>query len=87
MKLTDLSLPEPEQISGEQMLCRKWSKYFAVAVVAIAILVLIGWQWGIIYLEQSFPPTTLMVPLPALGFVLAAASILSFLKRRSPGKT
>jgi len=87
MKLTDPFLSEPEQGSRLQMLCHSWSKYFAVSVVAIAILILIGWQWAIIYLKQPIPHLAPMAPLTALGFLLAAASTLAFLKSRHPGKT
>ena len=86
MKLTDPSMSEPEQGSRMQMLCRSWSKYFAVFVVAIAILVLIGWQWDIIHLKQPIPHPAPMAPLTALAFVLAGASTLAFLKSRLPGK-
>lgn len=87
MKLTDPSLSEPEQGSRLHMLCRSWSKYLAVSVITIAILVLIGWQWGIIYLKQPVPHLAPMAPLTVLAFLLAAASTLTFLKSSVPGKT
>src|ERR1700729_1383732 len=87
MKFTDPSLSEPEQGSRLQMLCRSWSKYLALSVLAIAILVLIGWQWGIIYLKQPIPRSTPMAPLTALAFLLAAAAFLAFSQGRPTGKT
>lgn len=85
MKLTDPFLSEP--VSRLQVLCPSWSKYFAVSVVAIAILILIGWRWDFIYLKQPIPYLIPMAPLTALGFLLAGASTLAFLKSRLPGKT
>jgi len=85
MQLTDPSLPEPERGSRPQLLYRKWLKYLAVSVLAIAILVLIGWQWDIIYLTQAIPGSTPMAPLTALVFLLAAASILAFWRRHVAG--
>ena len=84
MRLPDSFLSEPEQGSRLQMLCRSWSRYFAVFVIAIAILVLIGWQWNIIYLKQPVLRITPMAPLTALAFLLAAASILTFSQSRVP---
>jgi PAS domain S-box-containing protein len=87
MKLTDLSLPEPEQSSRLQMRCRYWSRHLAVSVIAIAILILIGWQWEISYLKQLIPHMAPMAPLTALAFLLAGATLLAFSQSHSSGKT
>src|SRR6202012_2727685 len=87
MILTDSSLTNGEPGSRLQVLLPRWSKYFAVTIFVIVILVLIGWQWDILFFKQPIPRTTPMAPLTALAFLVAAASLLAFSKTRRPGKT
>lgn len=57
-----------------------WSRYFALGVLVIAILVLIGWEWNIDALKRPIPKLVAMNPVSALNFILA---IISFLLVRS----
>jgi len=84
--MTESSLHEPTGGSRLQMLCCDWSKYLVITVLAIAILALIGWQGGIVFLIQPIPRTTPMSRTTALAFALGALSILLF-RRAATGRT
>src|ERR1700743_2784501 len=76
MKLTH-SVAKPEPASRVQMLLCNWSKYFAITILVIVILVLMGWQWDIVFFKQPIPDFTPMSPLTATAFLLAGASFLA----------
>ena len=68
----DSQRPDPRL---ETLLLRR-SKYFAVFVLVIGILVLAGWIWNISYIIRPIPYLTAMNPLAAFSFLCAAASFL-----------
>ncbi|HTI08636.1 MAG TPA: PAS domain S-box protein [Puia sp.] len=76
MKLTH-SVAKPEPASRVQMLLCNWSKYFAITILVIVILVLIGWQWDIVFFKRPIPDFTPMSPLTATAFLLVGASFLA----------
>jgi PAS domain S-box-containing protein len=86
------SFLSPEPVSGPQMLLLRWSKYCAISILAIGILVLAGWTWDIDFFKRPIPHLTAMNPLTALNFMCAAASFLLlsgppfYGKRRMIGK-
>ena len=59
---------------------RSWSKYLIIAVGAIALLVLIGWQFDITGLRQLWLPPSAMNPLSAIGFLMASIAMFLFLR-------
>ena len=75
MQLTH-AVESPEHAAGRQMLLLRWSKYFAIFVFAVGILVLAGWTWDIGFFKRPIPHLTAMNPLTALNFLLAAGSFL-----------
>lgn len=76
MESTRSSPKNLEPGSRLHVLLLNWSKYFAIAILAIVILVFVGWQWDIAFLKQPIPHLTPMSPLTAFAFLLAAASFL-----------
>ena len=84
MQLTH-SVESPELASRQQILLRRWSKYFAVVVIAIGILVLAGWTWDIGFFKRPIPHLTAMNPLTALNFLFAATSFLLISTNHSTG--
>ena len=66
--------PKPD--SGLQLLLLRWSKWFAICIFAIGILVLAGWGWDIALFKRPLPHLTAMNPLTALNFLFAAVSFL-----------
>jgi PAS domain S-box-containing protein len=66
--------PKPD--SGLQTHLLRWSKYFALFILAVGILVLAGWTWNIDFFKRPVPHLTAMNPLTALNFLMAAASFL-----------
>jgi hypothetical protein len=57
------------------MVLINWSKYFAITILVIVILVLIGWQWDITFFKRPIPHRTAMSPLTASAFLLAGTSV------------
>ena len=76
MKLTQTAAT-PEPVSRLRMLLLNWSKYFAITVLVIVILVLIGCRWDIAFLKRLIPFLTPMSPLTASAFLLAGGSFLA----------
>jgi PAS domain S-box-containing protein len=77
MKLSrSSSLTGPEDDSKRSVRLLRWSKYLAILVLAIGILVLARWQWDIALFKRPLPRLTAMNPLTALSFVLAGISFL-----------
>ncbi len=70
------SLTDPEFLSRRYIRLLRWSKYLAMLVLAIGILVLARWQWDIALFKRPLPRLTAMNPLTALNFVLAGISFL-----------
>ncbi len=68
------SLTGPEALSRRHVRLLRWSKYLAILVLAIGILVLARWQWDIALFKRPLPRLTAMNPLTALSFVLAGIS-------------
>jgi PAS domain S-box-containing protein len=58
------------------MLLLNWSKYFALAILVIVIIVLIGWQRDIAFFKRPISYLTPMSPLTAFAFLLAGSSFL-----------
>ncbi|WP_276500202.1 sensor histidine kinase [Terrimonas pollutisoli] len=54
----------------------RWSVILAISVIAIALLVLIGWQFDILVLTRPLPGAKAMNPIAALAFIFAAVSFL-----------
>jgi PAS domain S-box-containing protein len=77
MQLTH-SLQTPEPGSGRLAVLLRWSKYFAIFILVVGILVLAGWTWNIDFFKRPIPHLTAMNPLTALNFLFAAASFLLF---------
>jgi PAS domain S-box-containing protein len=65
---------EPEAMLNVRL--QRWSRYFAIIVFIVGILVLAGWQWDIPMLKRPLPHLTAMNPLTALCFLSAAISFL-----------
>jgi len=83
MKSTYYSFAKPESESRLQVHLLNWSKYFAIVILVIVILVLIGWQWDIAFFKRPIRHLTSMSPLTAAAFLLAAASFLALSSRNS----
>jgi PAS domain S-box-containing protein len=77
MKPTHSSFAKPEPESRSQALLLNWAKYFAIVILVIVILVLMGWQWDIAFFKRPVPHLTPMSPLTATAFLLAAGSFLA----------
>jgi PAS domain S-box-containing protein len=69
------------------MLLLRWSKYCAIFILAIGILVLAGWTWDIDFFKRPIPHLTAMNPLTALNFVCAAASFLLLTPNHPPPRS
>jgi PAS domain S-box-containing protein len=77
MKLSrSSSMTGPEALSRRYIRLIRWSKYLAILVLAIGILVLARWQWDIALFKRPLPRLTAMNPLTALSFILAGISFL-----------
>ena len=70
------SLTGPEALFRRHIRLLRWSKYLAMLVLAIGILVLARWQWDIALFKRPLPRLTAMNPLTALNFVSAGISFL-----------
>jgi PAS domain S-box-containing protein len=64
----------------------RWSRFFSVAVLLIALLGLAGWQFDIEVLRRPLPGTMPMSPLTALLFLLALC-VLALSVRKEKTKT
>ncbi|HVU94212.1 MAG TPA: PAS domain S-box protein [Puia sp.] len=60
----------------------RWSIYLASTVMAIAIAVLAGWQWDIVWLRRPIPGLASMNPTTALSFLLSTLSFLALTRRK-----
>jgi PAS domain S-box-containing protein len=67
---------EDPELSGQQIRLIQWSKYLAINVLVIGMLVLAGWEWNIDFFKKPMVHLTAMNPLTALNFLFAAASFL-----------
>ncbi|MEI9911368.1 MAG: hypothetical protein WDO71_17925 [Bacteroidota bacterium] len=59
-----------------QLNLARWSRYLAAAVIAVAILVLLGWQLDIKEIRRPIPALVAMNPLTAVLFILSGVSFL-----------
>jgi PAS domain S-box-containing protein len=75
MQLTH-SLQTPEPGSERLILLLRWSKYFAIFILAVGLLALAGWTWNIDFFKRPIPHLTAMNPMTALNFLFAAISFL-----------
>jgi PAS domain S-box-containing protein len=74
---------------------KRWSIYFTGVVVtfsavliAVALLVLAGWQWDIVGFKRPWPGLAVMNPVTAMTFLLSGLSLLILIpRRRSVQKT
>ena len=74
---------------------KRWSIYFTGVVVtfsavliAVALLVLAGWQWDIVGFKRPWPGLAVMNPVTAMTFLLSGLSLLILIPvRRSVQKT
>jgi len=64
----------PPDIAIQQRL-QKWSKYLAAAVMVIALLSLIGWQWDIAFLKDPFSSDVMMNPVTGIGIIFSVLSL------------
>jgi PAS domain S-box-containing protein len=89
MKPTHSIFAKPEPESRPHVLLLNWSKYFAIVILVIVILVLTGWQWNIVFFKWPVPHLTPMSPLTATAFLLAVASFLTLKSQptRLPGNS
>ena len=53
-----------------------WSRYLANLVVAIALMVLAGWEFDIIFLRRPIPNLVAMNPMSACAFLLCGIALL-----------
>lgn len=60
----------------------QWSKVFLSAIIAIAVLVLIGWQFDIDVLKSPNPNLGAMNPTAAILFILAVLSLLLLVQKQ-----
>ncbi|HMH22837.1 MAG TPA: PAS domain S-box protein [Puia sp.] len=75
--------PERLELDSKlQLILPRWTKYFALMILVIGILVLAGWQWDIIFFKRPLPPLTAMNPLTALCFLMSGGSMLLLLQPR-----
>ncbi len=68
---------------------KRWSIYFTGVVVtfsavliAVALLVLAGWQWGLDGFKRPWPALSVMNPVTAMTFLLSGLSLLMLVPRR-----
>jgi PAS domain S-box-containing protein len=59
----------------------RWSRFFSVAVLLIALLGLAGWQFNIELLRRPLPGTMPMSPLTALMLILAICVLALFVRK------
>ncbi len=57
------------------------TRVFAIIVIAIAVLVLWGWQQDIVFLKSILPQMVPMNPMTALSFILCGSSLLLCLQK------
>ncbi|HKO79431.1 MAG TPA: PAS domain S-box protein, partial [Chitinophagaceae bacterium] len=64
----------------------QWAKYFAGAIVIIAVIALIGWQFNIKFLKHPTPRVATMNPVTAVLFIFSGVSffLLSIKTFRAP---
>jgi PAS domain S-box-containing protein len=77
------SAVNPKPDPGLQMLLLRWSKWLAISIFAIGLLVLAGWTWNIDFFKRPVPHLTAMNPLTALNFLFAAVSFLLLAPKQS----
>jgi PAS domain S-box-containing protein len=73
--------PKPDPGLGTLLL--RWSKWLAISIFAVGILVLAGWTWNIEFFKRPLPHLTAMNPLTALNFLFAAVSFLLLAPKQS----
>src|ERR1700742_5049156 len=73
---------------------KRWSIYFTGVVItfsailiAVALLVLAGWQWDVGWLRHPWPGLAVMNPVTALTFMLSGLSLVLLIPRRSSRQT
>lgn len=54
---------------------RKWASYLTIALISIACIILIGWQFDLPFLKTFFLPPVAMNPLTAICFILVGFSL------------
>lgn len=72
---------------------KRWSIYFSGVVItftavliAVALLVLVGWQWDIVSFKGPWPGLAVMNPVTAVTFLLSGLSLLILAPRRRSTK-
>ena len=60
---------------------QRWSKYLIASMILISLLVLMGWQFNIVYLKAPISPQAAMNPVSAMGFILSGISLWLFAKK------
>ncbi len=60
---------------GIQHRLQKWSKYLATAVMIIALLSLVGWQWDVAILKDPFSSDVIMNPVTGIGIIFSVLSL------------
>jgi hypothetical protein len=64
MQLTH-SLQKPGPGSGQLTVLLRWSKYFAIFILSVGILVLTGWAWNIDLFKRPILHLTAIPPFPS----------------------
>lgn len=62
---------------------RKWSRFLTVALIAVAVVVLAGWQLDLLLLRTFFLPPVAMNPLTAVAFIITGYSVRLIIKGSS----
>jgi PAS domain S-box-containing protein len=63
----------------------RWSRFFSIVVLIIALLGLAGWQFDVEFLRRPLPGTMPMSPVTALLFVLSVSALALLKKKEKSG--
>jgi len=72
-------LLEPDVLLQDRL--KRFSRYAAICFIAIAIFVLMGWEWDIDLLKRPIPRLVSMNPVTAFSFVLAGIAFLLIISK------
>ena len=79
------TMPAPRKSLIDRDIALRWSRFLALAVGSIGILVLVGWFFDLWYLKSFFSRSMTMKPNTAAALILASTALLLLLPEQ-PGR-